>query len=148
MENGVIDKKILGGELKDIFEARQCISDQSGAGNNWAMGHHEWGPKYKDEIEEKVRAAVEKCDSLQGFFFLHSLGGGTGSGLGTYILKDLADLYPSVFRFSTCVFPSNDDDVVTSPYNAMLSLSELIEHADCVLPVDNQALFDIVSKVD
>ena len=64
MENGVIDKKILGGEFKDLFEARQCISDQSGAGNNWAMGHHEWGPKYKDEIEEKVRAAVEKCDSL------------------------------------------------------------------------------------
>ena len=27
MESGVINKKILGGELKDIFEARQCISD-------------------------------------------------------------------------------------------------------------------------
>jgi hypothetical protein len=26
-ENGVIDKKILGGELKDIFESRQCVSD-------------------------------------------------------------------------------------------------------------------------
>lgn len=137
MECGVINNKILNGELKDIFESRQCISDQSGAGNNWACGHHEYGPKYKDEIEEKVRQAVEKCDSLQGFFFLHSLGGGTGSGLGTYILQDLADLYPSVFRFSTCVFPSNDDDVITSPYNSMLALNELIEHADCILPVDN-----------
>ena len=57
-------------------------------------------------------------------------------------------MYPSVFRFSTCVFPSNDDDVITSPYNAMLALNMLIEHADCVLPVDNQALFDIVSRVD
>ena len=103
---------------------------------------------YKDEIEERVRSAVEKCDSLQGFFFLHSIGGGTGSGLGTYIMQDLADLYPSVFRFSTCVFPSNDDDVITSPYNSMLALNMLIEHADCVLPVDNQALFDIVSRVD
>lgn len=108
----------------------------------------EYGPKYKDEIEEKVRMSAEHCDSLQGFFFLHSLGGGTGSGLGTYILQNLADLYPSVFRFSTCVFPSNDDDVITSPYNSMLALNELIEHADCILPVDNQALFDIVSKVD
>ena len=79
---------------------------------------------------------------------MHSLGGGTGSGLGTYILQDLADLYPTVFRFSTCVFPSNDDDVITSPYNSMLALNCLIESADCVLPVDNQALFDIVSKVD
>lgn len=64
MECGVINNKILNGELKDIFESRQCISDQSGAGNNWACGHHEYGPKYKEEIEEKVRQAVEKCDSL------------------------------------------------------------------------------------
>ena len=118
MESGVINNKILNGELKDIFEARQCVSDQSGAGNNWARGHLHYGPLYKEEIEEKVRQAAEHCDSLQGFFFSHSLGGGTGSGLGSYILQDLADLYPSVFRFSTCVFPSEDDDVVTSPYNS------------------------------
>lgn len=30
----------------------------------------------------------------------------------------------------------------------MLALNVLINSADCVLPVDNQALFDIVSKVD
>ena len=30
----------------------------------------------------------------------------------------------------------------------MLALNTLIESADCVLPVDNQALFEIVSKVD
>jgi tubulin epsilon len=137
MESGVINNKILNGDLKDIFEARQCISDQSGAGNNWARGHHMYGPMYKEEIEEKVRQAAERCDSLQGFFFLHSLGGGTGSGLGSYIIRDMADLYPSVFRFSTCVFPSEDDDVVTSPYNSMLALNVLIENADCVLPVDN-----------
>ena len=148
MENGVIDQKILGGELKDIFESRQCISDYSGSGNNWAQGHHEYGPKYKEEIEERVRLAAEKCNSLQGFFFMHSLGGGTGSGLGSYILGDLEDEYPSVFRFSTCVFPSQDDDVITSPYNSMLALNELIKHADCVLPVDNQALFNIVQSVD
>lgn len=55
MECGVIDNKILGGELRDIFEARQCIKDMSGAGNNWACGHHFYGPQYKEEIEEKVR---------------------------------------------------------------------------------------------
>ena len=148
METGVINNKILQGELRDIFEARQCISDKSGAGNNWACGHFEYGALYSDEIQEKVRQAAEKCDSLQGFFFLHSIGGGTGSGLGTHILQQLADLYPSVFRFSTCVFPQNNDDVITSPYNSMLALNELIDHADCVLPVDNQALFDIVDRVD
>ena len=40
MESGVINKKILGGELRDIFDSRQIITDEegsgSGAGNNWA----------------------------------------------------------------------------------------------------------------
>lgn len=56
--------------------------------------------------------------------------------------------FPEVLRFTASLFPSEDDDVVTSPYNSMLSLNELIEHADAVLPIENQALFDIVSKVD
>jgi tubulin epsilon len=59
MESGVIDKKILGGDLKDIFDSRQTITDAggsgAGSGNNWAQGHMEYGPKYKEDIEEKVR---------------------------------------------------------------------------------------------
>jgi len=125
-ESGVINNKILNGDLKELFDVKQCVSDQSGAGNNWAQGHFEYGPMYKEEIEEKVRKEVERCDSLQGFFFLHSLGGGTGSGLGSYIIKDLEDIYPEVFRFSCCVFPSENDDVNTSPYNAMLATNILI----------------------
>lgn len=46
---------------------------------------------------------------------------------------------PQVYRFSMPVFPSKDDDVITSPYNALLSLNALTEHADCVLPIENQA---------
>lgn len=76
---------------------------------------------------------------------MHSIGGGTGSGLGTYILQALEDYFPEVYRFSTAVFPSEDDDVVTSPYNSVLALRELSEHADCVMPVDNASLADIVS---
>jgi len=28
--------------------------------------------------------------------------------------------------------------VVTSPYNSVLALKQLSEHADCVLPIENQ----------
>ena len=41
-------------------------------------------------------------------------------------------------RFVTAVFPSDDDDVITSPYNSVLAMKQLAEHADCVLPVENQ----------
>lgn len=53
-----------------------------------------------------------------------------------------------MYRFTVSVFPSEDDDVITSPYNALLSLAQLCRHADCVLPVENQALADIVGRLD
>ncbi len=52
-----------------------------------------------------------------------------------------------MFRFAASVFPSADDDVVTSPYNSVLSLRELVERADCVLPLENQQLADIAARV-
>ena len=38
--------------------------------------------------------------------------------------------------------------ILISDFDSMLALNVLIEHADCVLPVDNQALFDIVGRID
>lgn len=147
MEEGVINE-MLKSPLGGIFDSRSMLADVSGSGNNWAHGHHVYGPQYRETLLECVRSEVEQCDSLQGFLLLHSMGGGTGSGLGTYLLGALEDAHPEVFRFTVSLFPSPDDDVVTSPYNATLSLRELIEHASCVMPLENQALFDLVSMVD
>ncbi|GMH40434.1 hypothetical protein BSKO_08338 [Bryopsis sp. KO-2023] len=147
MEEGVVNE-MLKAPIAEIFDHRQLLTDVSGSGNNWAHGHNFYGPKYRDSIGEKIRATVEECDSLQCFLMIHSLGGGTGSGLGSYILEMIKDEYPEVYRFALSVFPSEDDDVVTSPYNAMMSASSLIKHADCVLPVENQALMDICTSVE
>eukprot|EP00455_Lapot_gusevi_P042613 TRINITY_DN5074_c0_g1_i1.p1 TRINITY_DN5074_c0_g1~~TRINITY_DN5074_c0_g1_i1.p1 ORF type:complete len:449 (+),score=105.99 TRINITY_DN5074_c0_g1_i1:32-1348(+) len=143
-EEGVINET-LRGPLAELFDSHQMIHDVSGAGNNWAHGYCVYGEQYKDQILESVRVSTEQCDSLQCFQILHSLGGGTGSGLGTYLLELLHDHYPHIYRFVTAVFPSADDDVITSPYNSVLSLRQLMEFADCVLPMDNQALIDISS---
>nr|QBH22544.1 B1 epsilon-tubulin 1 [Philasterides dicentrarchi] len=103
---------------------------------------------YKEKILDKIRKAVEQCDSVQCFFLMHSLGGGTGSGLGSYIMGLLGDYFPDIYRFTASVFPQKEDDVVTSPYNSMFSLYELYQHADCVLPIDNQALMNICKQID
>ncbi|KAH8959182.1 hypothetical protein BDL97_06G066700 [Sphagnum fallax] len=117
MEEGVI-KQLISGHLGDLFDTKQYITGNSGSGNNWAQGHEVYGPEYADDILEKIRKQVELCDSLQSFVMLHSLGGGTGSGVGSYIVELLHDAYPQVYQFSTSIFPSVDDDVVTSPYNS------------------------------
>ena len=61
--------------------------------------------------------------------------------MGTYILSMLSDLFPKISKFSACVYPSEDNDVVTSPYNTVLAMKQLVEHADCVFPMDNTSLF-------
>jgi tubulin epsilon len=58
------------------------------------------------------------------------------------------DVFPDIFRFSASVFPSQNDDVITSPYNSVLALFELMKHADCTLPIDNQALINIVNEAE
>jgi tubulin epsilon len=143
MEEGVINQ-ILKSDIGELFDERTLIKDVSGSGNNWAHGYNEYGPRYHDKILNKVQKSVEACDSLQSFLILHSLGGGTGSGVGSYIVEQLEDYYPGIFRFTASVFPSKNDDVITSPYNSLLALNKLIEHADCVIPIDNEALINIV----
>lgn len=41
-----------------------------------AVGHLEYGPKFREQITESIRRAAEQCDCLQCFFVLHSMGGG------------------------------------------------------------------------
>lgn len=73
------------------------MSSVSGSGNNWAVGHYRYGVDYRESILETVRVAAEACDCLQSFMILHSMGGGTGSGLGTSVLGLLKDEYPDVY---------------------------------------------------
>lgn len=147
MEEGVVSE-MMKGPLRDVFDFRQLITDVSGSGNNWAVGHKMYGSQYRDHLSEIIRRAAEFCDCLQCFFVLHSMGGGTGSGVGTFVLNLLEEEYPDVYRFVTAVYPSADDDVITSPYNSVLAMRELTEKADCVLPIENQALTSLVNKIN
>ncbi|RDD38371.1 Tubulin epsilon chain [Trichoplax sp. H2] len=146
MEEGVVNE-LLNSPLRDIFDHKQLITDVSGSGNNWSIGHLFYGNQYRDKLVEVLRRAAEKCDYLQTFFMIHSMGGGTGSGVGTAILNILQDDYPNVYRFVTAVYPSIEDDVITSPYNSILAMKELTDNADCVMPIDNQSLIDICNRI-
>jgi tubulin epsilon len=146
MEEGVVSE-LLTSPLGEIFDHQQLMTDVSGSGNNWAVGHYMYGNQYQDQLMDVIRLAAEKCDCLQSFFIFHSLGGGTGSGVGTKILTLLQNEYPNVFKFVVSVFPSADDDVITSPYNCVFALNELTSKADCVLTIENQALLDICQKI-
>ena len=145
-EQGAINQ-LLKSDIGELFDNTQLLNEVSGAGNNWAQGFYDYGKNYKDKILNQVNNVLEQCDSPQCFLITHSIGGGTGSGLGSYVVNILGDNFPDIFKFTLSVFPSKDDDVITSPYNSVLSLNHLINSADCVLPVDNESLIEIVNNV-
>ncbi|KNE70090.1 tubulin gamma chain [Allomyces macrogynus ATCC 38327] len=121
-------------------------TDGGGAGNNWGHGY-ESGQKVCDEIIDMIDREADGSDSLEGFMLLHSIAGGTGSGMGSFLLEQLSARYPKKLVQTYSVFPNNEEtsDVVVQPYNSMLSLKRLTLHADSVVVLDNAALNRIAS---
>lgn len=98
------------------------ITGQSGAGNNWAKGHYTEGAELVDSVLDVVRKEAESCDCLQGFQLTHSLGGGTGSGMGTLLISKIREEYPDRTSLlphpflNTCVCASRyHDDIQCRP---------------------------------
>jgi len=91
-----------------------------------------------------VRREAENCDCLQGFQLAHSLGGGTGSGMGTLLISKIREEYPDRIMNTFSVVPSPKvSDTVVEPYNATLSVHQLVENTDETFCIDNEALYDI-----
>ena len=66
---------------------------------------------------------------------LHSIAGGTGSGLGSYILERMNDRFPKKLIQTYSVFPDTQGggDVVVNPYNSVLAMRRLTQNADSVV---------------
>lgn len=97
-----------------------------------------------DEVLDNIRQQTENTDSLQGFQLLHSLGGGTGSGLGALLLSKIREEYPDRMMATFSIIPSPKvSDTVVEPYNATLSIHQLVENSDQTYCIDNEALYDI-----
>ena len=118
-----------------------------GAGNNWAQGYLQ-GSKLSEDIMDIIDREASDCDSLEGFVLCHSIAGGTGSGMGSFILESLNDRYPKKLIQTYSVFPNfKGSDVVVQPYNSILTLKRLTKHADCSIVLDNAALETIADRL-
>uniref|UniRef100_A0A453J942 Tubulin beta chain n=1 Tax=Aegilops tauschii subsp. strangulata TaxID=200361 RepID=A0A453J942_AEGTS len=126
LEPGTMDS-VRSGPYGGIFRPDNFVFGQSGAGNNWAKGHYTEGAELIDSVLDVVRKEAENCDCLQGFQVCHSLGGGTGSGMGTLLISKIREEYPDRMMLTFSVFPS----------------PKLVENADECMVLDNEALYDI-----
>merc|ERR1719361_2942648 len=130
LEPGTIDV-IKANKIGPLFRPDNMVFGSNGAGNNWAKGHYTEGAELVDACLDRVRKEVEDCDAPQGFQICHSLGGGTGSGMGTLVLLKIRDAYPDRITTTYSIYPSPKvSDTVVEPYNAVLSSHQLLENSD------------------
>ncbi|KAG7664255.1 beta-tubulin [[Candida] subhashii] len=146
LEPGTIDN-VKSSSIGNLFRPDNYIFGQSSAGNVWAKGHYTEGAELVESVLEVVRREAEGCDSIQGFQITHSLGGGTGSGMGTLLISKIREEFPDRMMATFSVVPSPKvSDTVIEPYNATLSVHQLVENADETFCIDNEALYNICQK--
>jgi len=136
---------IQNGDYKHLYNPENffCAKEGGGAGNNWAAGHRQ-GAEHHDALLEMIDREADNSDSLEGFRISHSIAGGTGSGMGSYLLEQLNDHFPKKLIQTYSVFPNwapdSQSDVVVQPYNSILTMKRLVLNADAVVVLDNTAL--------
>ena len=89
-----------------LFNPASFISSDEGAGGNFAVGYRGRGSEMLPVILERIENEISKCDNVGGILVCHSLGGGTGSGLGCLIIESLKKKYPEIPLISSAVLPS------------------------------------------
>ena len=101
---------IMNSEYKKLYNPENIYlaKDGGGAGNNWASGYSQGQQLYEDIFDIIDREAYGS-DSLEDFVLTHSIAGGTGSGMGSYILEKLAERFPKKLVQTYSVFPNQEN---------------------------------------
>ncbi|KAK8795687.1 hypothetical protein WA158_000344 [Blastocystis sp. Blastoise] len=143
LEPTVVDE-VRTGKYKNMYHPEQLITGKEDAANNYARGHYTVGKEIVDLVLDKIRKATDACNSLQGFLIFNSVGGGTGSGLGSLLLERLSVDYGKKSKLAFTVYPSPQlATSVVEPYNSVFATHSLLEHTDVCVVLDNEAIYDI-----
>merc|ERR1712165_665668 len=146
LEPTVLDD-VRRGPCASLFHPEYLVNAKEDAANNFARGHYTVGKELMDVVSDRLRKLVDNSENVQGFIMTHSVGGGTGSGLGMLILERLAVDYRKKSKIGFEIYPSpNISTCIVEPYNGLLSTHWLLDHTDVSLVLDNEALYEICQK--
>jgi len=146
LEPTVIDD-IRRGKRQAMYHPEFLVNGKEDAANNFARGHYTVGKEMMDIVNDRVRKLVDNSENVQGFIVQHSVGGGTGSGMGMLILERLAVDFRKKSKIGFEIYPSpNISTCIVEPYNGLLSTHWLLDHTDVSLILDNEAIYEICKK--
>ena len=74
---------------------------------------------------EALRKEVERSDFFLGMVLVHSLAGGTGSGLGSRLVEEYRDTFGKSYLMSASIWPNSSGETPLQHYNTCFSLAHL-----------------------
>ena len=97
------------------------------------------GKEIAQEAIDAIRHQAEACNTFRGCQIIHSLVGGTGSGLTSLMLERLTSQFGSkLYTVTFSLAPSRTDDYL-SAVNFVLTNNTLVEHCALSVFMDNTA---------
>jgi hypothetical protein len=145
-------RSVVEGEGGEAFRSESIVRGRSGRGGNFAFGFHDGGkaansPRRGDGPSattgagssngvlglalEAVRREAERFWLLANLVVVHSVSGGTGSGLGARIITQLRSEYPTQFLGAVAILPFTGGEAPTQHYNTILCVDVLQKMVSC-----------------
>lgn len=148
LEPSTIDE-VRTGIYRALFNSDQLISGKEDAANNFARGKYTIGKEIINLTLERIKKLANQCVKLEGFIIIHGVGGGTGSGFSSLLMKRLKEDYDKKTIMTFSVFPRFNDSFtpIVAPYNSVLATSSLLEHSDIAFIIDNEAVYNISRRI-
>ncbi|EDO08061.1 Tubulin/FtsZ family GTPase domain protein [Babesia bovis T2Bo] len=112
----------------------------------WSRGHFN-AKSEGSNIRDVIRHLVEDVDSLSGFMSFASLGGGSGSGMGSYISTMLSDHYPKQLHLTTAIAPFHHGENAMQSLNMTLALSHHQEFSDGIIILQNDQMAEMSAQL-
>ncbi len=127
-------------QWNNFFHSGCFFVSHEGVDNSYAGPEHLEAQRLTSECLRFVGNQNSDTGSPTGVLLIHSLEGGTGSGLGGHLMRAISELWPMSSLF--CLAPTPQRQVshlVVSPYNALLGIRDILRHADGVLFLDSES---------
>ena len=139
-----IDKIAITGPQRGLFGLDYLESLREDTSSNFYKGTYDcnqWLSSF-----ETFRLMVERCDNFSGLNIIHSVSGGTGSGVTCRFLENFARDYRKKTKLTFTLHPSmkgTGEDTIVAPYNACHAMANLKETSDLTVLFQNQALYEL-----
>ncbi|KAI8914454.1 Tubulin/FtsZ family, GTPase domain-containing protein [Gorgonomyces haynaldii] len=138
------ERKVYSKRKETMFPMQILDHGSTGRGNNWAHGYFDTRPI--QESMDAYQSLVESLDNYPGMLLIHSLAGGTGSGLGSRLVQEIRDQYPKHIIQTLSFSAFTNGETCLQYYNTLLSLDCLNTYADSIAVMSNDVQMDRVLK--